>query len=60
MAGGVDVAYDGVGKDSFNTSLESIKPLGSMLHFGGVSGQMPPFNIRRLNSSGGILLHRPS
>src|SRR5699024_1152785 len=57
---GVDVAYDGVGKDTFDASLASIKPLGSMVLFGGASGQVPPFDIQRLNSSGGIFLSRPS
>jgi len=35
---GVDVAYDGVGKDTFDASLSSIKPLGSMVLFGGAPG----------------------
>nr|WP_282096882.1 zinc-binding dehydrogenase [Brevibacterium aurantiacum] len=37
-----------------------IKPLGSMVLFGGASGQVPPFDIQRLNSAGGIFLSRPS
>ncbi|QZE24761.1 quinone oxidoreductase [Brevibacterium casei] len=57
---GVEVAYDGVGKDTFDASLASIKPLGSMVLFGGASGQVAPFDIQRLNSSGGIFLSRPS
>src|SRR5699024_4041054 len=56
---GVDVAYDGVGKDTFDASLASIKPLGSMVLFGGASAQGPPFDIQSLNSSGGIFLSRP-
>ncbi|WP_330166670.1 MULTISPECIES: zinc-binding dehydrogenase [unclassified Brevibacterium] len=57
---GVDVAYDGVGKDTFDASLASIKPLGSMVLFGGAPGQVPPFNFQRLNSSGVIFPSRPS
>ncbi|RCS91857.1 quinone oxidoreductase [Brevibacterium aurantiacum] len=57
---GVEVAYDGVGKTTFDASLASLKPLGSMVLFGGASGQVPPFDIQRLNSSGGIFLSRPS
>ncbi|RBP67790.1 NADPH2:quinone reductase [Brevibacterium sanguinis] len=57
---GVEVVYDGVGKDTFDASLASLKPLGSMVLFGGSSGQVPPFDIQRLNSSGGIFLSRPS
>lgn len=57
---GVEVAYDGVGKDTFDASLASLKPLGSMVLFGGASGQVPLFDIQRLNSSGGVFLSRPS
>lgn len=57
---GVDVAYDGVGKDTFDASLASLKVRGSMVLFGAASGPVPPFDIQRLNSSGGIFLSRPS
>lgn len=57
---GVDVAYDGVGKDTFDASLASLKVRGSMVLFGAASGAVPPFDIQRLNSSGGIFLSRPS
>lgn len=57
---GVDVAYDGVGKDTFDASLASLKARGSMVLFGAASGAVPPFDIQRLNSSGGIFLSRPS
>lgn len=57
---GVDVAYDGVGKATFDASLASLKVRGSMVLFGGASGQVPPFDIQRLNSEGGLFLSRPS
>ncbi|MYM19458.1 zinc-binding dehydrogenase [Brevibacterium sp. 5221] len=57
---GVDVAYDGVGKDTFDASMASLKVRGSMVLFGGASGQVPPFDIQRLNSEGGLFLSRPS
>ena len=57
---GVDVAYDGVGKDTFDASLASLRPRGSMVLFGAASGAVPPFDIQRLNSGGGIFLSRPS
>ncbi|MCK1801920.1 quinone oxidoreductase [Brevibacterium sp. R8603A2] len=57
---GVDVAYDGVGKDTFDASLASLTVRGSMVLFGAASGAVPPFDIQRLNSSGGIFLSRPS
>lgn len=57
---GVDVAYDGVGKDTFDASLSATAVRGSLVLFGGASGQVPPFDIQRLNSAGGIFLSRPS
>lgn len=57
---GVDVAYDGVGKSTFDASLASLRPRGMMVLFGGASGQVPPFDIQRLNSSGSLFLTRPT
>ena len=39
---GVDVAYDGVGKDTFDASLASLRPRGTLALFGAASGQVPP------------------
>ena len=57
---GVDVVYDGVGKSTFDASLASLRPRGMMVLFGGASGQVPPFDIQRLNSSGSLFLTRPT
>jgi NADPH2:quinone reductase len=57
---GVDVVYDGVGKDTLDASLSATAVRGSLVLFGGASGQVPPFDIQRLNSAGGIFLSRPS
>ena len=57
---GVDVAYDGVGKDTFDASLASLRPRGMLVLFGASSGQVPPFDIQRLNSGGSLFLTRPS
>lgn len=57
---GVDVAYDGVGKATFDASLASLRPRGLMVLFGGASGQVPPFDIQRLNSGGSLFLTRPT
>ena len=57
--GGVDVAYDGVGKSTFDGSLDSIRRRGIMVLFGGASGQVPPFDIQRLNQRGSLKLTRP-
>ena len=57
---GVDVAYDGVGKDTFDNSLASLRTRGMLVLFGGASGQVPPFDLQRLNAQGSISVCRPS
>jgi NADPH:quinone reductase len=57
---GVAVAYDGVGKDTFDASLASLRPRGLLVLFGAASGQVPPFDIQRLNTGGSLFLTRPS
>lgn len=57
---GVSVVYDGVGKTTFDASLASLKPRGMMVLFGGSSGQVPPFDLQRLNSAGSLFITRPS
>ena len=57
---GVDVVYDGVGKDTFDASLHSLRPRGMLVLFGGASGQVPPFDIQRLNAAGSLYLTRPT
>jgi NADPH2:quinone reductase len=57
---GVDVAYDGVGRATFDASLASLRRRGMVVLFGGASGQVPPFDIQRLNSGGSLFLTRPT
>jgi NADPH2:quinone reductase len=57
---GVDVVYDGVGKSTFDASLASLRPRGMMVLFGGASGQVPPFDLQRLNREGSLFLTRPT
>lgn len=57
---GVDVAYDGVGKSTFDASLASLRPRGMMVLYGASSGQVPPFDIQRLNRQGSLFLTRPT
>lgn len=57
---GVDVVYDGVGKDTFDDSLASLRMRGLMVLFGGASGPVPPFDPQRLNSGGSLYLTRPT
>lgn len=56
---GVDVVYDGIGKDTFDHSLEALKIRGTLVLFGGASGQVPPFDLQRLNAHGSLTVTRP-
>jgi len=56
---GVHVVYDGVGKDTFMGSLDSLRPRGMMALYGGASGQVPPFDLQGLNSRGSLVVTRP-
>ena len=58
--GGVHVAYDGVGKATFDASLASLRPRGMLVLFGGASGQVPPFDLQRLNAGGSLFVTRPT
>lgn len=57
---GVDVVMDAVGADTFDGSLDSLKPLGMMISFGAASGAVPPFNIAVLGAKGSLKITRPS
>lgn len=58
--GGVHVAYDGVGRATFDASLAALRPRGMMALFGAASGQVPPVDPQRLNSGGSLFLTRPT
>ncbi|MGI8678420.1 MAG: quinone oxidoreductase family protein [Jatrophihabitans sp.] len=57
---GVHVVYDGVGRSTFDASLASLRPRGMLVLFGGSSGQVPPFDLQRLNSGGSLFVTRPT
>lgn len=57
---GVTVVYDGVGKSTFDASIDSLAPRGMLVLFGGSSGQVPPFDLQRLNSAGSLFVTRPT
>lgn len=57
---GVPVVYDGVGKDTFEGSLDSLQPLGLMVSYGNASGPVPPLNIGTLSQKGSLFLTRPT
>lgn len=55
---GVDVAYDAVGRDTFDGSLDALAPLGHLVNFGQASGPVAPFEVSRL-AARSITLTRP-
>jgi NADPH2:quinone reductase len=57
---GVQVVYDGVGKATFEKSLDSLALRGMMVLFGQSSGPVPPFEPSLLNAKGSLFLTRPS
>jgi NADPH2:quinone reductase len=57
---GVDVVYDSVGKTTFDKSLNSLRPRGTLALFGQSSGPVPPFDPAILNGKGALYLTRPS
>jgi NADPH2:quinone reductase len=57
---GAHVVYDGVGKDTFEGSLDSLRPLGMLVTFGNASGPPPAINPLVLSQKGSLFLTRPT
>ncbi len=57
---GVDVVYDSVGKTTFESSLNCLRPRGMMVLFGASSGPVPPFDLIQLSSKGSLFITRPT
>lgn len=57
---GVPVVYDGVGKDTFQASLDSLAPRGMFVSFGNASGPVPAFEPVILSAKGSLFFTRPS
>ena len=57
---GVAVVYDGVGKDTFAGSLDSLRVRGMMVIFGNASGPVAPFDPLLLSQKGSIFITRPT
>ncbi|MDZ7780515.1 MAG: quinone oxidoreductase [Gemmatimonadota bacterium] len=56
---GVDVVYDSVGKDTWDGSLDSLRPRGMMVSFGNASGAVPAFAPLELAKRGSLFVTRP-
>ncbi|HEX5999952.1 MAG TPA: quinone oxidoreductase [Hyphomicrobiaceae bacterium] len=57
---GVDVVYDGVGKDTYPASLDCLKPLGLFVSFGNASGAVQNFSLLDLMNKGSLYATRPT
>ena len=57
---GVDVVYDGVGKDTYPGSLDCLKPLGLWVTFGNASGAVTNFDLLSLSTKGSLYVTRPT
>jgi NADPH2:quinone reductase len=55
---GVKVVYDSIGKDTFERSLDCLRPFGLMASFGNASGPVPPFAPGLLGPKGSLYLTR--
>jgi NADPH2:quinone reductase len=57
---GVHVVYDGVGKDTFEKGLNSLRPRGYLVYYGASSGPVPPFDLNKLAPKGSLFVTRPT
>lgn len=57
---GARVVYDGVGKDTFDGSLDALRTRGTLVLFGASSGPVDPVDPQVLNAKGSLVLTRPS
>jgi NADPH2:quinone reductase len=55
---GVKVVYDSVGKDTWDGSLDCLRPFGLMASFGNASGPVPPFAPGILGAKGSLYVTR--
>ena len=55
---GVKVVYDSIGKDTFERSLDCLRPFGLMASFGNASGPVPPFAVGSLGPKGSLYITR--
>jgi NADPH2:quinone reductase len=57
---GVAVVFDSVGKRTFTTSLDCLRPRGLLVSFGNASGVVPAFEPLLLSAKGSLFLTRPT
>ena len=57
---GVPVVYDAVGRDTFEGSLDCLRPRGMLVSFGQSSGKVDPFDVGILSAKGSLYITRPT
>lgn len=57
---GVDVVFDGVGRDTWAGSLKSLRRRGLLVCYGNASGPVPPVDLGILARSGSLFVTRPT
>ena len=57
---GVKVVYDSVGKDTFDKSLDCLRPFGLLATYGNASGPVAPLNLGTLGAKGSLYVTRPT
>ncbi|MDH5540941.1 MAG: quinone oxidoreductase [Rhizobacter sp.] len=57
---GVKVVYDSIGKDTWDKSLDCLRPFGLMASYGNATGPVPPISLGTLAAKGSLYVTRPT
>ncbi len=56
---GINVVYDGVGQETFEKSINCLKPMGMMVSFGNSSGALKPIDVKKYIAAKSLYFTRP-
>ena len=56
---GVSAVFDGIGKDTFEKSLDCVQPFGMIVNYGNASGHPAPVDLLLLAKKGSLSVNRP-
>ena len=56
---GLSVVYDGVGKATFEKSINCLRPMGMMISFGNASGPLDPIDVKKFIAHKSLFFTRP-
>ena len=56
---GVPAVFDGVGKKTFEKSINCLKPMGMMISFGNASGALDPIDVKKYIAHKSLFFTRP-